>query len=833
MNEKKMMIAYDRKRTSTLTLDSQPGAHTGATRQYIPGYASSNIVYLDLVSGDNAWTGENETDSPAGTGPKLTYAAAVTAAGSTKKIRIVSDSAALTSSVSVPTEMKIGLSGTITGSQTTPVDTFSESASTTASRVPYGVAYSPSLNILVAVGNTTGSASYFAYSTNGTTWTDSVSTTASRVFRSVAWSPELEIFSAVGNRNFAYSTDGITWTDAPLQLPSGYNNESVAWSPELEMFVAVGASGSPIQSLFCYSYDGIEWTESGVVYADAGFEGVAWSPTLLKFAAVGKGASNDSRYAYSSDGINWTMSATTAANNAPREVAWSPTLSLFVAVGNASAASFYAYSSDALTWSASASTTASRIFYGVAWSPALGVFAACGVTGGGASAYSYSTNGTTWTESASTVASRTFDGSMEWFPKKGTFIAIGHTSANASAFSYSAQYSITISAAVAGFTISRTGFSGTEKLYNCTIGYIGTTAALSLDACRVNADCFIENNAVTSFASLYIADRHLTCTPASQDAIDMNLDTVGGTWYIYNASETAYERIRDCLVEGGIVANYPVNVTGRANVQGLSTNVNFGADVTHNDPKFVNTTDYQLQFQTNGYARNSLAVGRSNLYFNSAGDPRDIGAWSYVESAVSYFYSKSAEIYKGFISHELEEVVSEQQGDSGEISVYGNVNRLKEAVTLNYPSSRTAERAVFEYMRFVADKKVKISIDPEWDGNAITVVVNGNQSAGVEFLTVDATAIFDGEWLTIAGKKYFIYRASPNKTAATKLILDRPLEDAVTDNDVISANYPTGAGEYDYAAIGKLNLSRKDMSAFEVEGWRSGFSVRFVRKASQ
>jgi hypothetical protein len=831
MNEKKMMIAYDRKRTSTLTLDSQPGAHTGATRQYIPGYAAANIVFLNTSTGNDANDGTSIAQAV------LTYAQAATLASTTKKIRLV-NSATLTSNITKPTEATIGTTSVIaSASMTAPLETINASASTTANRTLFASAWSPKLSLFVAGGGTSTDGAFFAYSSNGTTWSTSASTATDAIIYEIVWSDEDELFIAVGGAEvgespYWSSSDGITWTRSTFSSEFQGPTYGLAYSKELGIYSACTVIDSGI-ARFSYSTDGTTWQISHDVNSVVP-AGIAWSPSLEIFVMVGEVAvTQASHFSYSSDGITWTTSATSTSDRVLTGVSWSEPLSLFAAVGYipSTGASYFAYSTDGLTWSNSATTTASKLYRSVAWSTELGMFFAAGGAGS-ASGYAYSSNGTTWTNSTATVATKELF-SVSWSPLLGLFVSVGSASTDAY-YTYSTAYATTVSASVAGFSIQAVQYSGTVTAYNCTLRQTGTTAALSLNSCRVNySGSHISSNTATSLATLYIGDRYTTCTPAAQDAIDMNLDTVGGTWYIYNASETAYERIRDCLVVEGIVARYPVTITGRANIQGLSTNIIPGAEVTYNDPKFVNTTDYQLQFQTNGYARNSLAVGRSNLYFNSAGDPRDIGAWSYVESAVSYFYDKSEPIYKGFITHELEEVVSEQQGDSGEISVYGNINRLKEAVVLNYPSSRTAERAVFEYMRFITDKTVKLHIDPEWDGNPITVVVNGNQSAGVEFLTVDATSVFDGEWLTISGKKYFIYRASPNKTAATKLILDRPLENAVTDNDVISANYPSGAGEYQYAAIGKLNLSRKDNIAFELEGWRTGFSVRFVRKVSQ
>jgi hypothetical protein len=83
-------------------------------------------------------------------------------------------------------------------------------------------------------------------------------------------------------------------------------------------------------------------------------------------------------------------------------------------------------------------------------------------------------------------------------------------------------------------------------------------------------------------------------------------------------------------------------------------------------------------------------------------------------------------------------------------------------------------------------------------------------------------------WVTVAGKRYWIMRASPSNTAATKLILDRPLEDAVSDNDVLVTNYPPGVGEFQYSGIQQIQLKR--IAPDGLVGWQTGFQIRFVRK---
>lgn len=796
MTEKQFLLAYDRKRTSTLTLDSEPGAHTGTTRQYIPGYSDSNIVFLDTVSGNDANDGSTELLA------KLSYASAATAAGTTKKIRVINSGAALSTNITKPTEMKRGVSGTISSSLTAPVASLTAAATPAwTSGKPERVTWSPKLGKWYGVGSTE-----IVSSSDGDVWTleETISgATGYRIFWSQAHE-RLYVLCTAGK--LLYSSDGSTFTTQTIGTST---LGAIAYSESLGLY-ALGSLG-----YIYYSTDGLSW-ESVQITTDNGISAGVFADGAFVFF------NGNGELFYSTDGVNW---AKTNPLNGYEVTAltYMDNVSLFIA-GDTDGEIWS--SANGTTWTSRRSPPGKC--FDAEYITETGVCVVCD----NGRVLSYSTNGTSWTSTAALGAYGASDQirGVSYSPMRGRIITVGGNDGSTTRINaYGPLYANTISANVAGFTIQAVQYSGTITAYNCTMKQPGTTANLSLNACRVTeAGSHISSNTATSFATLFEGDRHTTCTPAAQNDIDCNLDTVGGTWYIFNASETGFERIRDCIVTGGIIANFNVTVGGRANIQGDSENILIGAEVTLDDPKFVDTTDYKLQFQTNGYPRNSLAAGRSSIYFNSAGDARDIGAWSYVESAVSYYFAKSVVLYKGEITHEIEEVVSEQQGDSGVVSVYGNANRIKEIVTITYGSTKEEDRAFLDYMRSLKDKGVKLIIDAEWESNSGTVTVNGNQSAEVEFLTVDSTTYYNGMWVTVSGKRYWIMRASPSNSAATKLILDRPLEDAVTDNQVLVTNYPPGVGEYQFSPQSRLTLRRAAPDG--LTGWQSGLILRFVRK---
>ncbi len=798
MNEKQFLLGYDRKRTSTLTLDSEPGAHTGTTRQYIPGYSDSNIIYLDTVSGNDANDGSTELLA------KLSYASAATAAGTTKKIRVINDGAALSANITKPTEMKRGVSGTISSSLTDPLASLT-AAGTPAwtSGKPERIAWSPKLSKFYGVGSTE-----IVSSADGDVW--ALEETLSGVTGRCIWWDEYSqrLFVGCTAGGLLYSSDGSTYTQ--ITVGTGPIN-AFAYS-EAEGIYVIGEALN-----IWVSSDALTWGKVYTASSVNSFNAGVYAAGKFVFA------NSDGELFTSSDGYVWTQTSPFNSYEVTA-IAYMENVSLYIAID----VDGEIWSSpDATTWTSRRSATTNPCF-DITYIKETGYAVVCD----GGKRLTRSVNGTSWTSTAALAAYASGDEirGVAYSPLLGRIATVGGNDGGSTRVNARGPaYADTISASIAGFTVQAVQYSGTITSYNCTMKQPGTTAALSLNACRVTeTGSHISSNTATSFGTLFEGDRHTTCTPAAQNDIDCNLDTVGGTWYIYNASATGFERIRDCLVTGGMVANFNVTVSGRANIQGDSENILIDAEVTTDDPKFVDTTDYKLQFQTNGYARNSLAAGRSAIYFNSAGSPRDIGAWSYVESAVSYFFAKSAVLYKGEITHEIEETVSEQQGDSGVVSVYGNANRIKEIITISYGDTREVDRAPFEYIRLLKDKGVKLILDAEWESNAGTVTVNGNQAAGVEFLTVDSCIYYNGLWVTVSGKRYWIMRASPSNTAATKLILDRPLEDAVSDNDVLTTNYPPGVGEYQFAGLARLQLKRKAPDG--LKGWQTGLQLRFVRK---
>jgi hypothetical protein len=246
-------------------------------------------------------------------------------------------------------------------------------------------------------------------------WVTSSLTVATQ-WTSIAWSPQLNLFVAVGQfpsttgQYVATSPDGITWTSRTTPA-STWN--SVTWSPELNLFVAVGASGL---NRVMRSSDGINWT-SGSAASFNSWESVIWVSELNLFVAVGDGA--NPRAMTSPDGITWT--SRTAPTNSWSSVTWSPSLSLLVAGGISGAVMT---SPDGINWTSRTSGSIYNIS-SVAWSPNLSLFAAVLVNGSSTPIIT-SPDGINWTARSSPVS---YSGnSIVWASGANRFISVGTSS---------------------------------------------------------------------------------------------------------------------------------------------------------------------------------------------------------------------------------------------------------------------------------------------------------------------------------------------------------------------------------------------------------------------
>lgn len=789
-------------------VEEGPGAEIlTSARKYVPGYSDSNIVYLDTVSGNDANDGSTELLA------KLTYASAATAAGATKKIRVINDGAALSTNITKPTEMKRGVSGTISSSLTAPVDTWTQSATPSFGLTGINrVCYSPQKKLFVAVGDS----GKIAYSADADTWTQAATPSFGiDNIRDVKWIEELDVFCACGGASkIATSTDGNVWINRSSGLfgSSEYNgitfesgtlyafiNGGYAVSSDSETWVS-GASGLGNRQI----YESCVF--NGVTYL-AGYDNTAATNTAGKIFTLSSGA--------------FTEVSSTSFDDSPiRSIAASG--SLIVAVGNSGK---IGYSSNGTTWAQAATPSfGTDPIYSVVWVGEINRFVA---VGGGAGKIAFSTDGDTWTQAVTPSFGADAVYSICWPVLTGRLVASGLSGKIAR----STAFANTISSNVAGFTIQAVQYSGTITAYNCTMKQPGTTANLTLNACRVTeAGSHISSNTAGSSATLFEGNRYTTCTPAAQNAIDCKSDTIAGVWYVFNASETYYERIQDCVLVGGISASYPVAVFGGL-ANGTNVNAVFAGTGT-DDPQFIDETDYKPKRAIEGYTQDSPLVAGSLVYVNSLGVARDLGAWSFREENVETKYRRHFAILKpsqkDAIKFQKHLLTSANPTANGTPSVVNVPEAAWEELILQYGSVNTEDKGflrnqleLLEYMERQENLAVRLS----WDGDdAINslITVNGVQAAGSPTITVDETDIEPGGKFLWQGTRYTIMRVS-----GSVLLLDRDLADEIPDTTEIDLLSPAGYGEY------RMILEKDPiltLNHFAQTDYKRGMVLRFARQ---
>jgi len=271
-----------------------------------------------------------------------------------------------------------------------------------------------------------GTSVTLGYSFDGIVWTAVQNSTSifSTNVKGLAWSPLLELWVAVGTgtNQLAYSYDGINWV--AVTLPSGGFTGSVgfdvAWGED--KFVACGGNANTNTQKMFYSYDGKNWTLvtsntftvgayaigfNGTMWVAVGnntvttstpiatspyysYDGITWvigsGASFSNNDLLGKGgvAWNGYRWVictgtttntatitpilYSSDGINWT--AATVSNNSVTYVIWAG--NRFIAGYSIPSISAQIFTStDGITWTVNASNTFGSECNGFAWSSYL------------------------------------------------------------------------------------------------------------------------------------------------------------------------------------------------------------------------------------------------------------------------------------------------------------------------------------------------------------------------------------------------------------------------------------------------------------------------------
>jgi len=335
----------------------------------------------------------------------------------------------LNESISKPTEMERGVSGTISSSLTAPVNTWTQSTTLNGyTGTQNGIAWVPWLSLFIATGGT----SKLYSSPDAVTWTaiaghgfgsDSPS--------SICISQKNKLVFIAGAGKIGYSSDGLNFTVSSAGTSPVTSYSCIHFDEDTETLLAVGSYGTVTKSVdLGVSFD------SQVLDLVPVFYGVTKSETRWVIASV-----SDEVY-YSDDANTWTRVAT-SAGAAWLNIFYSRVAGKFL-LGDESGLIYN--SSNGTTWAAAANPSfgASNV-YGFSESIELSKIIAVGAGG----KLAYSSDADTFTQAGTISFGASDIYGVGYSPLLNKFCAAGESNKAA----YSTAFANTISANVAGFTI--------------------------------------------------------------------------------------------------------------------------------------------------------------------------------------------------------------------------------------------------------------------------------------------------------------------------------------------------------------------------------------------
>ena len=253
-----------------------------------------------------------------------------------------------------------------------------------------GVAWSPTLNLFVAVGDNHATNYEAITSSDGINWSEATGMPDGG-YTDIVWSPEEAIFVAVQTLGpIATSPDGITWTQriTPADID---DLRGICWSADKSLFVSVGSNDV---DRVVTSPDGFIWTDRDTVGDAYYWNDVTYSPSLGLFCAVSNFVPSNQTAMTSTDGITWTL-RTMADTFQPQGVDWSPSLGMFVAAGN----NIINTSTDGITWTTQTPPAGSNDFSAVFWCAEMAKFFISNLS---VNLLSYSSDGINWSNTVIT-----------------------------------------------------------------------------------------------------------------------------------------------------------------------------------------------------------------------------------------------------------------------------------------------------------------------------------------------------------------------------------------------------------------------------------------------
>jgi len=274
--------------------------------------------------------------------------------------------------------------------------------------------------------------------------------------------------------------------------------------------------------------------------------------------------------------------------------------------------------------------------------------------------------------------------------------------------------------------------------------------------------------------------------------------TIGGAVYSFSSQSSNNEifDIRTTIINRGIF-NYMRNTTATDSaLRGYITpNITIVAPTYNLDPLFIEPpTDYRLATVAER-PQNSPYLGKSTLFApnGSAGTGRDLGAYSFDLAGLVESWTKAVVLPKpASSSFAIKPRAFYTPTRGGDPSGINRPNQWVEEISVAWTQLDAGQFA--ELMSLSIQESVRVRLT--WDSilSTSSVTVSGNQSAGSPVLVIASQAVNPGSFLTIGGKKIYVYRVIAG--SPTTLVLSSNLPASVTNGDVLPLTNVAGAGEY-------------------------------------
>lgn len=296
--------------------------------------------------------------------------------------------------------------------------------------------------------------------------------------------------------------------------------------------------------------------------------------------------------------------------------------------------------------------------------------------------------------------------------------------------------------------------------------------------------------------------------------------------FFNNGGGSGLELIINSSLEGDVEAANSVDFVkfeSGNHYNGARDNVQASADVFSLDPLFIDST-YKIQresgypqFNISAFDFDSFLVGKAiesvnqvTSHLTSQGNPKDVNAWSFDDSNVNEEFTQSFYVQRPWTRNALRALrqnTSVEQFDvNGGFEVINDPKRRSQGWFFTYGTLSESEIAKFRRIEALEDMTVYVSFKPDVQFEIQDLVVDGDQSQNAFSVRINASVVFPGAVLVVSGKVYTVSYPFPSSSAATDLILDRPLEDDILDSDLIKQRFPVGDGVYEFKPVAQENL---------------------------